>query len=148
MHFKYMRIQGRELADFTDYFNGIFGIFRDFEKKQVLTDEDFELYKEIEDYFAKELPWPPMCNEKQKVVCFFKTENSERMMKYMNPLLWLLERYNHPYDVIYTNFPGKIIYEDDFQIVVTIEDLLYEINDYLGEDLFEKLAKKVDNSEE
>ena len=40
------------------------------------------------------------------------------MMKMVQPLLWLLERYNHPYYVVYTNFPGEIVYEDDYLLVV------------------------------
>ena len=57
-------------------------------------------------------------------------------MRFMKPLLWLLERYNHPYDIIYTNFPGNIIYEDDYQIVVTIDDLIYADADVMKEDIF------------
>lgn len=144
MKYKYCRIQGREIAEFTEYENGVFGIFRDFEKKHVLNDEDFALYKEVEDFFCHELPWPPMCNQQLKVVCFFKTENSEEMMKYMNPLLFLLERYNHPYDIVYTNFPGEIIYEDDFQIVVPVDSLDYKNQDCITEDIYEKIGKKKD----
>ena len=142
MGFKYLRIQGREIAEYTNYANGIFGIFRDFEKKHVMTDEDFALYQEVVNFFSEELPWPPMCNEKQKVVCFFKIENSDEMLKHMKPLLWLLERYNHPCDVILTNFPGNILYEDDYQIVVTIDDLIYEDADIMKEDIFKKLDNK------
>ena len=38
------------------------------------------------------------------------------MLKMMKPVLWLLERYNHPYYVVYTNFPGEIVYEDKYQV--------------------------------
>jgi len=141
MEYKYLRIQGRELAPFTDYANGVFGIFRDFEKKHVMSDEDNALYQEVLDFFVHELPWPPMCNAQQKVVCFFKTCNSKEMMKYINPLLFLLERYNHPYDVVYTNFPGKIVYEDDYQIVVEVESLMYEDCDRMKEDIYKKQNK-------
>lgn len=140
--FKYVRIQGREIADFTNYPNGVFGIFRDFEKKHVMTDEDTELYQEVVDYYTVTLPWPPICQEKKRVICFFKTENADGMMKHMKPLLWLLERYNHPYDVIYTNFPGEILYEDEYQIVVSIDSLLYSDADVMKEDIFAKLDEK------
>lgn len=138
-YYKYLRIQGRELAEFTNYPNGVFGIFRDFEKKHVMTDEDASLYQEIVDFFSTTLPWPPMCNAQQRVICFFKIENSDEMMKYMKPLLWLLERYNHPYDVVLTNFPGNIVYEDEYQIVVTIDELIYDDADIMKEDIFRKL---------
>lgn len=140
--YKYVRIQGREIARFTDYPNGVFGIFRDFEKKHVMTEEDELLYKDVVDFFTTTLPFPPMCGTGEKVVCFFKTENSEEMMKYMKPMLWLLERYNHPYDVVYTNFPGNIVYEDEYQIVVTVDDLIYDDADRIKEDIFEKLDRK------
>ena len=29
--------------------------------------------------------------------------------------MWLLERYDHAYYVVYTNFPGEIVYEDEYQ---------------------------------
>ena len=46
------------------------------------------------------------------------------MMKMINPLLWLLELYKHPYYMVYTNFPGEIVYEDEYQIVVKVDDNL------------------------
>ena len=136
--YKYMRIQGRETAEYTDYANGVFGIFRDFEKNNVMNEEDFELYEEIVDFFYKELPFPKMCNNRERVICFFKIESSSEMMRHMKPLLWLLERYNHPYDIVLTNFPGNIVYEDEYQIVVTIDDLIYDDADMIKEDIFDK----------
>lgn len=147
MKFKYMRVQGREIAPYTEFPNGIFGIFREFERKNVLTEEDYELYKEILNFFETELPWPALCNEKQKVVCFFKMDTSTEMMKYLKPMLWLLERYNHPYDVIFTNFPGNILYEDEYQIVVAVDDLIYDKVDYINNDIFSTIRKKGQNKE-
>ena len=43
--------------------------------------------------------------------------------------LWLLDRYDHPYFLVYTNSPGEIVYEDQYQIAakadgyLTIEEL-------------------------
>lgn len=34
----------------------------------------------------------------------------------------LLDKYNHPYDVVYTNFVGAIVYEDEWQVVVAVEN--------------------------
>ena len=42
------------------------------------------------------------------------------------PALWLLEKYHHPYYVIYTNDPGEIVYEDQYQVVVKVEDWVIE----------------------
>ena len=88
-----------------------------------LADED--LYKEIDSWFAEKLTFPPQCKNQEKVVCFFKTEGTEEMMKMIRPALWLLERYNHPYYMVYTNtLPGKIVYEDQYQVVVEVSGKL------------------------
>ncbi|WP_028234979.1 hypothetical protein [Pseudobutyrivibrio sp. MD2005] len=120
--FKYCRIQGKELARNTMTGKGIFSMFNQMLTDDVMDEEDTELFKEIDAWFADELPWPPQCQRQEKVICYFKTENSDMMMKMINPLLWLLERYNHPYYVVYTNFPGEIVYEDDYQIVVKVDE--------------------------
>ena len=33
----------------------------------------------------------------------------------------LLDKYNHPYDIVYTNFVENIIYEDEYQIAIRTE---------------------------
>ena len=85
-------------------------------QNNVMEKEDEELFLELNDWFAENLPWPEPCKRQEKVVCFFKTENSEEMMKMINPVMWLLEKYDHPYYVVYTNFPGEIVYEDQYQV--------------------------------
>ena len=37
--------------------------------------------------------------------------------------MWLLEKYNHPFYVVYTNFPGEIVYEDEYQVAVRVDDM-------------------------
>ena len=125
--FKYCRIQGKELAANTKTGKGIFSMLNQMVTDGTMEEEDVGLFREIDSWFADELPWPPQCQRQEKVVCYFKTENTQMMMKMINPLFWLLERYKHPYYVIYTNFPGEIVYEDDFQIVVKAdEDVVIE----------------------
>ncbi|MBR2825782.1 MAG: hypothetical protein IKE51_05920 [Solobacterium sp.] len=126
MKFKYVRIQGRELSENTMYAKGIFSVCVQMLRNNVMEEEDAELFKEIDAWFAEELPWPEPCKRQEKVVCFFKTENSEEMMKMINPVMWLLERYNHPYYVVYTNFPGEIVYEDKYQVCCKVEDMIIE----------------------
>ena len=46
------------------------------------------------------------------------------MMKMIRPALWLLEKYNHPYYLVYTNMPGEIVYEDKYQVVVKVSGKL------------------------
>ena len=126
MKFKYVRIQGRELSENTMYAKGIFSMCVQMLRDNVMEEEDAELFREIDSWFAEELPWPEPCKRQEKVVCFFKTENSEEMMKMINPVMWLLERYNHPYYVVYTNFPGEIVYEDKYQVCCKVEDIIIE----------------------
>lgn len=120
--FKYVRIQGKELAENTLYAKGVFSMFMQMISDGVMEEEDKDLYMEIDDWFTKNLPYPPQCRNQEKVVCFFKTENTEMMMKMITPALWLLDKYHHPFYVVYTNYPGEIVYEDDFQVAVKVDE--------------------------
>lgn len=124
LKFKYVRIQGKELAKNTMYAKGIFSMCWGLIQKDVMDEEDADLYREIDDWFAHELPWPEPCRRQEPVVCWFKTENSEEMMKMIRPALWLLERYHHPYYLVYTNDPGEIVYEDKYQIATKVDGYL------------------------
>ena len=122
--FKYVRIQGKELAKNTMYAKGIFSICWQMIQKDIMEDEDAGLFKEIDGWFAENLPWPDPCKNQDPVVCWFKTENSEEMLKMIRPAMWLLERYNHPYYVVYTNTPGEIVHEDQYQVVTKTDGIL------------------------
>ena len=122
--YKYVRIQGQELAANTMYAKGIFSMCWQLIQNDVMDGEDQDLFREIDSWFAEELPWPDPCKRQEKVVCFFKTENTEEMMKMIRPALWLLEKYNHPYFLVFTNSPGEIVYEDKYQIAVKVSGTL------------------------
>ena len=122
--FKYVRIQGKELAENTMYAKGIFSMCWQLIQNDVMEEEDADLYKEIDAWFAENLPWPPQCKNQEAVVCWFKTENSDEMLKMIRPALWLLEKYDHPYYLVYTNTPGEIVYEDSFQVVAKTDGFL------------------------
>ncbi len=124
MDFKYVRIQGQELAANTMYAKGIFSMCWQLIQNDKMTEEDADLYREIDDWFAHKLPWPEPCQKQEKVVCFFKTENSEEMLRMIRPALWLLEKYEHPYYLVYTNTPGEIVYEDKYQVAVRVPGVL------------------------
>ena len=121
MDFKYVRIQGKELARNTMQGKGIFSMCWQLIQNDTMYEEDKELFKEIDGWFAEHLPWPPQCKNQEPVVCWFKTENSDEMMKMIRPAMWLLERYDHPYYVVYTNFPGEIVYEDQYQVAAVAD---------------------------
>ena len=124
MKFKYVRIQGKNLARNTMQAKGIFSMCWQLIQQEVMDEEDADLYREIDDWFAENLPWPPQCKRQEPVVCWFKTENSDEMLKMIRPALWLLERYNVPYFLVYTNTPGEIVYEDQYQIVAKADGVL------------------------
>lgn len=116
MKFKYVRIEGRVLAENTMHAKGVFSMCMKMLRDDEMIEEDAMLYREIDDWFAQNLPWPEPCRKQESVICWFKCENADIMMKMMQPVMWLLERYNHPYNVVYTNFPGEIVYEDKYQV--------------------------------
>ena len=122
MDFKYVRIQGRELAANTGQGAGVFSMCWKLIQQDVMDEEDEALFKEIDSWFAEVLPFPEPCMNKERVICFFKCENSKEMMRMITPAMWLLQRYHHPFYVIYTNDPGEIVYEDDYQVVVKVPD--------------------------
>lgn len=124
LKFKYVRIHGKELAKNTMFGKGIFSMCWQLIRDDVMEQEDADLFKEIDDWFSTHLPWPPQCRNQEPVVCWFKTENSDEMLKMIRPALWLLERYNHPYYLVYTNSPGEIVYEDQYQIAARADGVL------------------------
>ena len=44
------------------------------------------------------------------------------MLRKIEPAVRLLDKYEHPYDIVYTNFIGTVIYEDEWQVAVRVED--------------------------
>ena len=44
------------------------------------------------------------------------------MYEKLKPAIVLLDKYNKPYDVVYTNFIGEIVYEDKWQVAVRVEN--------------------------
>ena len=124
--YKYIRIQGRNLVENTMTGKGVFGLGVELIRNQVMVQEDADLFLELDSWFAENLPWPEPCKNQESVVCYFKTENAKEMLKYMKPILWLLDRYNVPYYLAYTNTPGEIVYEDQYQIVAKADDIVVQ----------------------
>ncbi len=125
LQFKYVRIQGKNLAPNTMHAKGVFSMCWQLIQDKTMIEEDEDLYREIDGWFAENLPWPPLCKNQEPVVCWFKTENSEEMLKMIRPALWLLERYEVPYYLVYTNTPGEIVYEDHYQVAAMADGKLF-----------------------
>ena len=119
---KYMRIQGREDSWVTKYPKGIFGMCWRMISDGVMSPEDEKMFREIDDWFRENLPKPELCKAHEKVSTFFKTESTSEMMRMIGPAIRLLDKYGHPYDIVYTNHVGTIIYEDTWQIAVRVEN--------------------------
>lgn len=122
MEFKYMRIQGRETSWVTKYPKGIFGMCWRMIMDGMMSKEDEAVFRNIDEWFRENLPEPEPCKNGEKVITFFKTETTEEMRKKIEPAMQLLDKYEHPYDVVYTNFVGTIIYEDEWQVAVQVEN--------------------------
>lgn len=119
---KYMRIQGREDSYITKYPKGIFSLCWNLIKDGILTEEEKELFISIDNWFKEVLPEPEPCVNHEKVITFFKCESTKEMYVKLKPAIALLDKYNKPYDIVYTNFVGEIVYEDAWQIAVRVEE--------------------------
>ena len=122
MEYRYMRIEGRENSYITKYPKGIFSLCWNLIKEEKLTDEEKELFISIDNWFKDNLPEPNPCKNHEEVITFFKCESTLDMVGRLKPAIALLDKYQKPYDVVYTNFVGSIVYEDDWQIAVRVED--------------------------
>ena len=121
MEWKYMRIQGREDSWVTKYPKGIFGMCWRMIMDGQMEPEDEKLFREIVDWFIANLPQPEPCRKGEKVITFFKIGTTDEMLRKIEPAVRLLDKYEHPYDIVYTNFIGTVIYEDEWQVAVRVE---------------------------
>ena len=119
---RYMRIQGREESWITKYPKGIFSICWRMISDGIMSPEDAEAFREIDAWFKENLPEPEPCRNHEAVITFFKTETTEEMQKRIEPAVRMLDRYAHPYDIVYTNHVGTIVYEDEWQVAVKVEN--------------------------
>lgn len=119
---KYMRIQGREDSWITKYPKGIFGMCWRMIQDGIMSEEDERSFREIDEWFKEKLPEPEPCKNGEKFITFFKTETTEEMQEKIAGAVRLLDKYEHPYDIVYTNYVGTIVYEDKWQVGVRVED--------------------------
>ncbi|MBR4067302.1 MAG: hypothetical protein IKK08_01600 [Clostridia bacterium] len=122
MVYRYMRIQGREESYVTKYPKGVFSLCWNLIRDGVLTEAEKALFIAIDDWFKENLPEPEPCMNHEKVITFFKCAATEEMQQKLQPAIALLDKYQKPYDVVYTNFVGTIVYEDEWQVAVRVEE--------------------------
>jgi len=121
MNFRYVRIQGRDNSYITQYPKGIFSLCWNLIRDNQLTEQEKALFLSIDDWFKEHLPEPEPCINHEKVITFFKCEHTAEMLDRLKPAIALLDKYNKAYDMVYTNFVGTIVYEDEWQVAVLVE---------------------------
>ena len=120
--YRYMRIQGRENSYVTGYPKGVFSLCWNLIRDGAMTAEEEKLFVSVDGWFKENLPEPEPCRNHEKVITFFKCESTEHMAEKLEPALRLLDKYGKPYDSVYTNFVGTVVYEDEWQVAVRVED--------------------------
>lgn len=119
MEFKYVRIQGRELSYVTKAPKGIFAMCWRMIYDGIMNETDAERFKAVNQWFDDHLPNPEVCRTGDKaVITYFKTKAAEEMLEKIEPAMELLDKYARPFDLVYTNYVGEIVYEDEWQVAV------------------------------
>ncbi len=97
---------------------GIFVAVDHLRRADRLTEGEEELYLEIDDWFRAELPNPPFYADGNTVgaVTWFRRSASEEMLKRLEPLCGLLDKYGVPWVAAEASDPGTVIYQDQFQV--------------------------------
>ena len=118
---KYVRVQGRDLAYRTGKPVGVFAAVHRLQQDGKLNEEEKETYYNIDQvWFQESLPNPPFYNDDEpgKPITWFKVATTAHMLEKLKPLIDMMDKHDMPYDVVYTNFVGKIVYEDKYQVAV------------------------------
>lgn len=128
---RYYRIHTAEIAYKTGLPVGIFvAVWRLVEAKK-LTAEEEKLYWENRSYFEKVLPVPPYYEKENPdgAVTWFKdTEQGNDIYRQMDFYRKMLKKYGVKFYKSSTQrIPGRVIYEDDFQIAVVGQNSESEI---------------------
>ena len=143
---KFMRVQGREISFKTKKPAGLFALCWRRIRDGIFSAEDEAEFRALDVWFRANLPIPPFYDEnehkfldagKPLPVTWFKTDCPPKMKEKTEEIISLLDKYEIPYDVVYSNYVGRIIYEDEFQIGVTEPEV--EIRSVTKEELPEVL---------
>ena len=122
MEFRYIRIQGRELSYVTKAPKGIFAMCWRMIYDGVMSEEDAQCFKAVNQWFEENLPNPEVClSGDQAVITYFKAGSTQEMLRQIEPAMKLLQKYNHPFDMVYTDYVGEIVYEDEWQVAVKVD---------------------------
>ncbi len=83
-----------------------------------LPDYEVEHVEEIFSWLNTHLPCPPFSGKKWSpdAISWFKSSAQDMISKFRE-LIAILEEHDHPVEMLRTDHPGMILYEDDFQVV-------------------------------
>lgn len=117
---KYMRIQGHEFSYITGKPTGVFSLCHRRVNSRVFSNDDIQLFLRTDQWFKDNLVEPPFYAQgnPDKAITYFKTDSFEPMREKAEVLTGLLDKYKVPYDIVYTDYVGRIIYEDEYQVAV------------------------------
>ena len=112
----YIRVQARYTGR-TGKPVGIFTACHHLNRKGRLTEEEARLFKSIDRWFDLFLPNPPFYQSGNKIrgITWFKS-SATGMLRELVPLFLLLTKYDVAFDVVETDDPGCIVYEDEWQV--------------------------------
>ncbi|QHQ62002.1 hypothetical protein Ana3638_15420 [Anaerocolumna sedimenticola] len=91
-----------------------------------LTEEETQEYWKNRKYFEEALPIPPFYSDGNTIGAVTWFKNNDKTSKLVNKLEFyfrMLKKYNVSVEVTETDSPGKIIYEDDYQVGVVASDI-------------------------
>ena len=102
------------------YLTGVLTYARDFRDAGRLGSESCERLNQLFDWFGDHLPCPPFSRNRrrwsQDAVCWFKSSAGEPLTR-MWELVEILKNDGLPVRFVTSMTPGRIVYEDEHQIV-------------------------------
>ena len=129
---RYFRVHTADIAYITQQPRGIFTTVGKLVDAKTMSDEETAEYWKNREYFEKVLPVPPFyeSGNKERATTWFKdTPQGTDIWRQMDFYRAMCRKYGVKlYRSETDEIPGKIIYEDDFQIAITNtrEDLKVE----------------------
>jgi len=123
----YYRIHVHYASPTTGQPVGVFAAMHHLKRAGRLTVEEEALFTTINNWFKQCLPNPPFYQDGNSIgaVTWFK-ETALDMMRELEPLIAILRKYGVQVSVAEHQEPGRVIYEDDYQVGV-IEDIMAEM---------------------
>lgn len=108
--------QARHNSSVTGKPIAIFGACWHLGRRGLLTPAEGDALASVEDCFRENLPEPPFYQDAnaRRAITWIKRPAAERLLDRLEPLL--LDRHGVPFDIVLSNHPGEIVYEDAYQV--------------------------------